>query len=94
MTDEAPPIGASAKFAGHGPINPSADEYVRGAFWHTNTAESFFAILKRGVYGTFHSISEQHLQRYANEFAFRWNKPLAQGRSRKALTYRRIGAIA
>jgi hypothetical protein len=46
---------------------------------HTNTAEVFFAILKRGVMGSFHSISEQHLQRYCDEFAFRWNHRSALG---------------
>lgn len=40
---------------------------------HIQSAEAFFAILKRGVMGSFHSISEQHLQRYLDEFAFRWN---------------------
>lgn len=40
---------------------------------HSNTAESFFAILKRGVYGTFHAVSKKHLHRYVNEFAFRWD---------------------
>ena len=40
---------------------------------HVNTAESWFAILKRGVYGTFHHVSKQHLDRYLAEFAFRWN---------------------
>ena len=35
--------------------------------------ESSFAILKRGLYGTFHNVSEAHLQRYCNEFDFRWN---------------------
>jgi hypothetical protein len=39
----------------------------------TNTVESSFAILKRGLYGTFHSVSERHLQRYATEFDFKWN---------------------
>ena len=66
MTDESriyPGIGK--EFSGHGTVNHSADEYVRlGGFMHTNTIESYFAILKRGVYGTFHSISEQHLPRY------------------------------
>jgi transposase-like protein len=72
MTDEATAYkGVGKEFSGHGSVNHSAQEYVRGTFWHTNTAESFFAILKRGVYGTFHSISEQHLQRYADEFAAR-----------------------
>jgi len=35
--------------------------------------ESFFALLKRGVYGTFHHVSKKHLHRYTNEFAFRWD---------------------
>lgn len=107
MTDEALAYkGVGKEFSGHGSVNHSAEEYVRGAFWHTNTAESFFAILKRGVYGTFHSISEQHLQRYADEFAFRWNtreklgfddaeraSRLLKGASGKRLTYRRTDAI-
>jgi hypothetical protein len=46
---------------------------------HTNTAESFFAILKRGITGSFHSVSEQHLQRYVDEFVFRWNTRSAAG---------------
>jgi ISXO2-like transposase domain len=47
------------EFAGHSSVNHSADEYARlGGFVHTNTAENFFSILKRGVYGTFHHVSE------------------------------------
>ena len=75
MTDESrvyPEIGK--EFSGHGTVNHSADEYVRlGGFMHTNTIESYFAILKRGVYGTFHSVSEAHLPRYLREFDFRYN---------------------
>ena len=40
---------------------------------HVNSTESFFALLKRGVHGTFHHVSKQHLQRYCHEFAFRWD---------------------
>jgi transposase-like protein len=103
MTDEAPAYkGIGKEFSGHGSVNHSADEYVRGMFWHTNTAESFFAILKRGVYGSFHAVSEQHLQRYVNEFVFRYNTReklgfddfaranlLLKGAAGKRLTYRR-----
>jgi hypothetical protein len=77
-----------------------------GGFVHVNTAESFFAILKRGVYGSFHHVSEKHLQRYVNEFAFRWNHRVAlgvndtqrasaaiKGIEGKRLTYRRINAV-
>ena len=39
----------------------------------TNTAESFFALLKRGVHGTFHHVSKKHLNRYVSEFTFRLN---------------------
>ena len=75
MTDEAtvyPAIGD--EFAGHGTVNHSAEEYVKtGGFHHTNTVESHFALLKRGVFGTFHNISEAHLHRYLAEFDFRAN---------------------
>ena len=46
---------------------------MRGGFWSTNTVESYFALLKRGVYGTFHNVSEAHLHRYLAEFDFRYN---------------------
>jgi hypothetical protein len=42
-------------------------------FVSTNTAESFFALLKRGHYGIFHHFSKQHLHRYCDEFTFRWD---------------------
>lgn len=44
----------------HGSVNHSIGEYVRGDI-HTNTAEGYFSIMKRGIYGTFHHISQQHL---------------------------------
>jgi hypothetical protein len=44
-----------------------------GTSVHCNTAESFFALLKRGLYGTFHHCGKQHLQRYCDEFSFRWD---------------------
>lgn len=40
---------------------------------------SSFALMKRGLMGTFHSVSEQHLQRYAHEFDFRWNYRIKTG---------------
>lgn len=46
-------------------------EYVRGIV-HTNFAESYFSLLKRGILGTFHHVSKEHLQRYLDEFDFRW----------------------
>ncbi len=74
MTDESMVYQkVGQEFSGHGTVNHKAGEYVRGEFWHSNTAESFFAILKRGVYGTYHSVSEAHLSRYLAEFDFRHN---------------------
>ena len=64
----------SREFASHGVVNHSRGEYVsKDGKAHIQSAESFFAILKRGVTGSFHSVSEQHLARYVDEFAFRWN---------------------
>jgi transposase-like protein len=79
MTDELhayKKIGAES--ASHEAVKHSANEYVRGNA-HTNTVEGYFSILKRGLIGTFHSVGEQHLQRYANEFDFRYNHRVALG---------------
>ena len=75
MTDEAATyIALGREFAGHTTVNHSADEYVRlGGFAHTNTAENYFSILKRGIYGVYHHVSEAHLHRYLSEFDFRYN---------------------
>lgn len=57
---------------GHHTVSHKTGEYARGDV-SSNTVESFFAILKRGVNGTFHSISREHLHRYLSEFEFRYN---------------------
>jgi transposase-like protein len=59
-------------FKSHDAVNHMHGEYVRGDA-HTNTVEGFFSILKRGIIGTFHHVSPQHLQRYCAEFDFRYN---------------------
>lgn len=66
-------LGVGAEFASHESTDHSSGEYVRPGDIHSNTAESYFAILKRGVYGSFHSISEAHMHRYLVEFDFRWS---------------------
>jgi transposase-like protein len=79
VTDEAGVYKKLGKeFASHESVNHSAKEYARDDV-NTNTVESSFALLKRGLIGTFHSVSEQHLQRYATEFDFRWNNRVALG---------------
>ena len=105
MTDEAIYYKKTGQhFASHETVNHKREEYVRGDVT-SNTVESSFAILKRGLIGTFHSVSEQHLQRYCVEFDFRWNTRMSQGYSDtdranialkgiagKRLTYRRTHA--
>jgi hypothetical protein len=64
----------SAFAGGHEVVTHSAGEYVRpGTDIHSNTIEGVFSLIKRGVYGTFHSVSRKHLPNYLNEFEFRWN---------------------
>ncbi len=57
----------------HETLNHSANEYVKGLA-HTNGIESVWAVLKRGIEGTFHQVSVKHLDRYVNEFTFRLNE--------------------
>ena len=64
--------GAYAGLGNHETVNHSVGEYVRGMA-HINGMESFWALLRRGYYGTFHHISAEHLHRYVNEFAGRLN---------------------
>ena len=56
----------------HETIRHTKDEYVRGDT-HTNGIESFWSMFKRGYHGTYHHMSEKHLQRYVNEFSGRHN---------------------
>ncbi|MFI4934199.1 MAG: IS1595 family transposase [Caulobacterales bacterium] len=81
MTDGATIyLGVGSEFASHGSTDHAKGEYVRdGGDTHSNAAEAYFAILKRGVYGTFHHVSEAHLHRYLSEFDFRWSNREALG---------------
>jgi len=69
------------------------------AFAYTNTAESWISLLKRGIIGTFHHVSKEHLGRYVKEFEFRWNTKIMKDGERmmeaikgiegKRLTYKK-----
>ncbi len=65
-------VRLAKSYAQHETVKHSLGEYVNGMS-HIQTVECFFSLLKRGIMGSFHSVSEAHLQRYAEEFAFRWN---------------------
>ena len=56
----------------HGRIKHKDKVYVRGDV-HTNTVESAFSLFKRGLNGAFHKVSLKHLQRYLDEFGYRFN---------------------
>jgi len=74
MTDENNAYNGIAKeFAGgHDSVHHTAKEYARGDV-NTNTAESSFAIVKRGIIGTYHNVSREYLHRYLWQFDFVWN---------------------
>ena len=64
--------GLKAMF-NHTTVDHMAKEYVNGDC-HTNGIESFWALFKRGYHGVYHQMSKKHLQRYVNEFTFRFNR--------------------
>jgi transposase-like protein len=59
-------------FNSHKRVHHNAKEYVRGDV-HVNTIESFWSMLKRGIYGIYHHVSRKHLDKYVDEFEFRCN---------------------
>jgi transposase-like protein len=69
---------AGAEFADHETVNHSAKEYVRGDV-HTNSAEGYFSIFKRGMRGIYQHCREKHLHRYLAEYDFRYNHRVALG---------------
>ena len=92
MTDEWQSYNGIGKHfdGGHEVVNHGRREYVRGDAY-TNTSESFFALLKRGIVGAYHHVSQEHLHRYCNEFAFRWNNRKISDGERMATAIGMIG---
>ena len=100
VTDEANHYRYVGKeFASHGTVNHSKKEYAKAGGINTNTIEGYFSIFKRGMKGVYQHCGEQHLQRYLNEFDFRYsNRALSdferadvavKGAAGKRITYRR-----
>lgn len=71
-TDEWLGYKTVKKMYTHSIVNHGSWEYVR---WnaYTNTIEGFWSLLKRGILGIYHSTSKKHLQKYVDEFVFRYN---------------------
>ena len=84
------PVGKAFR-GGHEVVRHSAGEYVRkGTDVHSNTVEGVFSLIKRGVMGTFHSISRKHLPNYLNEFEFRHDTRWLDDGQRVAAAIRQV----
>jgi transposase-like protein len=104
MTDEARIYWSVGKeFARHGHTLHAGRQFAKGDI-HSNSAENFFSILKRGVIGTYHHMSEAHMHRYLVEFDFRYsNRKITdtertaiaiKGARGKRLMYRQPSSLA
>jgi transposase-like protein len=90
MTDQARYyMSAFDGFAGHETVDHSKEEYVRGEA-HTNTAEGYFSLFKKGMRGIYQHCQEKHLHRYLAEFDFRYNNREALGVSDSERTERAL----
>jgi len=93
ITDEFPGYKQVGKafICGHETVTHTAGEYVRaGTDIHSNTVEGVFSLIRRGVMGTFHSVSRKHLPNYLNEFQFRWNTRKMDDGQRVAAAIKKI----
>ena len=79
MTDTAGGyMGVGKEFDRHEMVDHGIGEYVRGDA-HSNTVEGYFSVLKRGITGVYHHVSEAHLKRYLAEFDFRYSNRSSLG---------------
>lgn len=72
VTDEWRAYNALKNDYFHITVNHQEGQYVTGAFT-SNGVENFWSLFKRSVIGTFHNISPQHIQKYSDELAFKYN---------------------
>lgn len=79
-TDEFRSYNGIEAFYNHKVVQHSAGQYVDGDC-HTNTIEGFWSLLKRGIFGIYHHVSRKHIDKYLNEFTFRYNsRKIAENR--------------
>ena len=74
----------------HQTVVTTAREYVNKDGFTTNNVENFFGIFKKGMVGVYHFCGEQHLQRYLNEFSFRYSNRRVDDVERAALALKGI----
>ena len=84
--------GLAEHFHGHHTVDHSKT-FVRGVIMHTNFAESYHSLLKRGIIGAFHHISDKHIPRYLAEFDFRYSNRVATGINDEGRTSRLLSGI-
>lgn len=72
-TDELLSYSKIGKLYPHDMVKHSSGQYAKKGGINSNSAESFWALFKRGYTGTYHSMSRKHLQKYVDEFAYRFN---------------------
>jgi len=106
ITDEWASYNGIGRYyrGGHRTVNHGSGQYAMPDGTNTNTVESYFALVKRGVYGNSHHVSAKHLFRYMAEFEFRWNYRGSDDRTRtiaalaqadgKRLMYKGVGGNA
>lgn len=97
-TDEYTSYNRLKRVYDHKVVKHNSKQYVKGRV-HTNTIESFWALLKRGIFGIYHFTSKKHLQLYVDEFCFRYNSRqitesarfnLLLQNSEKRITYKQL----
>lgn len=72
MTDQHRVYHMLTPYYNHDSVNHGRREYVDGLIY-TNSVEGFFSLCKRSIYGIYHWFSNKHMQRYFDEFSFRYN---------------------
>ena len=72
-TDEFLSYSKIGKLYPHDSVSHGKGQYAKKGGINSNSAESFWALFKRGYYGTYHSMSKKHLQKYVDEFVYRFN---------------------
>ena len=95
------PFALKGKFPGKHKTIDHIKAYAIGDT-HSNTIESAFSLFKRGLIGSYHQVSAKHLQRYCNEFSYRFNRRGEQDKlfvgtlkellKREPLTYKALTA--